>query len=114
MASFTPAQGGLSGTFHSVSLAGFAPFFPMDKRMITHKDWDIISVDNAKEIVEKGLIPILSTSYGLAISVKNDNITQKPFKDIVDYLIQVDKDRQRDIEERDNGINLLYDWDTIK
>lgn len=85
-----------------------------DKRMITHKDWDIISVDDAKEIVEKGLIPILSTSYGLAISVKDDNITQKPFKDIVDYLIQVDKDRQREIEERDNGINLLYDWDTIK
>lgn len=86
-----------------------------DKKMITHKDWDIKTVEDAKEIVELGLIPILSTAYGLAISVEDDNITQKPFRDICEGLRKAEEERLRSSGDLyGTGTNLYDDWDTIK
>lgn len=80
-------------------------FIFTDRRLITHSDWDIKYVEDAGEIINLGLIPILSTAYGLAISVKNDNITQKSFKNMFDYLREVDRDRKRQISGLDSQEN---------
>jgi len=80
-------------------------FFFTDRRLITHSDWDIKYVEDAGEIINLGLVPILSTAYGLAISVKNDNITQKPFKEMFANLREVDKERKRKISGLDSQEN---------
>ncbi len=89
-----------------------------DKKMITHFDWDIKSVDDVKEIVDRRLVPILSTSYGLAISVVNDDIPQKSFADLFDYLLKIDKKNRKggvwDDGGYDSETNLYNDWDVIK
>ena len=89
-----------------------------DKKMITYKDWDIKSVEDAKEIIDLGLIPILSTAYGLAISVNDDNITQKPFRDICEGLRKAEEIR---LKESNGGHRSKYndygsydDYDTWK
>lgn len=80
-------------------------FFFTDRRLITHSDWDIKNVEDASEIINLGLVPILSTAYGLAISVKNDNITQKSFKEMFANLREVDKERKRKISGLDSQEN---------
>ena len=75
-----------------------------DKKMITYKDWDIKAVEDAKEIIDLGLVPILSTSYGLAISVEDDNITQKPFRDICEGLRKAEEERKR----KNHGSHQLF------
>ena len=45
-----------------------------DKKLVSHQEWDIKSIEGIDDIIKKGLCPILSTSYGLAISVANENI----------------------------------------
>ena len=57
-----------------------------DIKLISHKEWNIRSIMDIDEIIDKGLCPILSTAYGLAISVENDNISMKPFKDIFEKI----------------------------
>jgi len=63
------------------------------------------------------LCPVLSTAYGLSISVTNDNIEKKPFRDIF-------KDRRGDKEDSQNkarslgrdygGFDYGDDWDAWK
>ena len=94
-----------------------------DKKMITYKDWDIKSVEDAGEIIDLGLIPILSTAYGLAISVEDDNITQKPFRDICEGLRKAEEERRKQnhsgyhsvsSSSRYNDYGSYDDYDTWK
>lgn len=93
-----------------------------DRKMITYKDWDIKAVEDAKEIIELGLVPILSTAYGLAISVEDDNITQKPFRDICEGLRKAEEERRKkshrtplSIYSSDyDGYDSYDDYDTVK
>lgn len=93
-----------------------------DRKMITYKDWDIKAVDDAKEIIDLGLVPILSTAYGLAISVENDNIIQKPFRDICEGLRKAEEERCKmshrtplSIYSSDHeGYDSYDDYDTVK
>lgn len=57
-----------------------------DIKLISHQEWDKKSVKDIKDVIDKGLCPILSTAYGLAISVTTDNIVRKPFRDIFDGI----------------------------
>ena len=86
--------------------------------MITYKDWDIKSVEDAKEIIDLGLIPILSTAYGLAISVNDDNITQKPFRDICEGLRKAEEIRRKESNgghrSKYNDYGSYDDYDTWK
>ena len=93
-----------------------------DKKTITHRDWDIKAVEDAKEIIDRGLVPILSTAYGLAISVEDDNITQKPFRDICEGLRKAEEERHKmshrttvSIFTSDyDGYDSYDDYDTVK
>lgn len=77
-----------------------------DKKLISHQEWNIKSIKDINDIIKKGLCPILSTSYGLSISVATDNIKKKSFRDIFDNI--------RKATEEDSTINLYEDWDAYK
>lgn len=77
-----------------------------DKKLISHQEWNVKSIKDIDDIIKKGLCPILSTSYGLSISVATDNIEKKPFRDIFDNI--------RKNKEEDNIMNIYEDWDAIK
>ncbi|MBR5237436.1 MAG: hypothetical protein IKV26_01860 [Paludibacteraceae bacterium] len=53
-----------------------------DVKHISTADWKQKNVVDIDKIKEKGLSPILSTAYGLSISVVDDNIETFPFEDI--------------------------------
>lgn len=92
-----------------------------DKRMISYKEWDTKSVEDIKDIVDKKLVPILSTAYGLSISVADDNITKKPFRDIfenmrkdeVNFHYQSEKDHPYD-SNYNTATSMYSDWDAYK
>ena len=92
-----------------------------DKRMISYKEWDTKSVEDIKDIVDKKLVPILSTAYGLSISVADDNITKKPFRDIfenmrkdeVKFHYQSEKDHPYD-SNYNTATSMYSDWDAYK
>lgn len=53
-----------------------------DIKLISRKEWNLKSIIDVNEIINRNLCPILSTAYSLAISTENDNIEMKPFSDI--------------------------------
>lgn len=59
---------------------------------ITYDSWQSKLFDNKAPFHELNMCPILSTAYGLSISVNNDNIIKKPFRDIF-------KDRRGDTKD---------------
>lgn len=91
-----------------------------DKKQISHKEWNVKSINDVDDIIDNELCPILSTAYGLAISTENDNIVMKPFKDIFENI--------RGVEEVHNkkttydtkfgsaygGFDYADDWDAWK
>ena len=89
-----------------------------DKKLVSHQEWDIKSIEDIDDIIKRGLCPILSTSYGLAISVANDNIEKKPFRDIFDSIRKIKEEeeyRERELFVARNRSTSAYDdWDTIK
>jgi hypothetical protein len=75
-----------------------------DKKIISFREWDVRAIDDIQKIVNLGLCPILSTSYGLAISVASDDIRRTPFSDIFDGFNNGDDD-----PDNDSGGDLPYD-----
>lgn len=101
---------GGGSTFRSLQV-GYHGF--KDKKLISYQEWDVKSVDDIQEIIKLGLCPILSTSYGLAISVASDNIERKPFKDIFENFRR--DDYEEPLYEHNNHRTSAYDdWDAIK
>lgn len=49
---------------------------------ISGKQWNMKCVVDSDKIQEKGLCPILSTAYGLSVSVIDDNIVCEPFDNL--------------------------------
>jgi len=66
--------------------------------LISYDSWKSKQFDDDTLFSNRALCPILSTAYGLSISVANDVIEKKPFRDIF-------KDRRGD--EDDNGSGRL-------
>lgn len=59
---------------------------------ISHKNWKSSAIHDLDTIIAKGLCPILSTSYGLSIHKKNDNIHCEPFRDIFSGIRTMNSD----------------------
>ena len=53
-----------------------------DKYIISYESWRSKDFDDQTLFMNRSLCPILSTAYGLSISMKNDIIKKKPFRDI--------------------------------
>ena len=89
-----------------------------DKKLISHQEWDTKSIEDIDDIIKKGLCPILSTSYGLAISVASDNIKKQPFRDIFENIRRIKEEEEaRELEiyeSRNRSISTYDDWDAIK
>ena len=82
---------------------------------IDYDSWKSKEFDNKDVFSNKEMCPILSTAYGLSISVATDAIERKPFRDIF-------KDRRNDEPEDSNtkfgkalgGFDYGNDWDAWK
>lgn len=61
---------------------------------ISDKEWRKKSVSELETIRSLDLCPILSTSYGLSISVIDDNIECKPFDDIFKHIRGIGSDKE--------------------
>jgi len=105
---------GGGSTFRKLQVAYFGF---KDKKLISHQEWDVKSIDDVQEIIKLGLCPILSTSYGLAISVATDNIERKPFKDIFDRIRSIEYEEEQqayDLHQNNRSYSAYDDWDAIK
>ena len=82
---------GGGSTFPSLreNIAGFR-----DKIYISYKEWRTDAVKDIDEIIKDDLCPILSTAYGLSISVPNDNITCRPLSDIFRSIRGVEEEKK--------------------
>ena len=91
-----------------------------DRKQISHKEWNVKSINDIDEIIDNGLCPILSTAYGLAISTENDNIVMKPFHDIFEKLRGVEEEHHHRSAHNSRfgsaygGFNYTDDWDAMK
>lgn len=76
---------------------------------ISGKQWNMKCVVDSDEIQEKGLCPILSTAYGLSISVIDDNIVCEPF----DALFAGLRDYEIDVRHstKKNKVQNKYHYD---
>lgn len=89
------------------------------RQQITPEVWNVKAVDQIDDIKQKGLCPILSTAYGLSISVANDNISRLPFKEVFKSLRGLVEEHQPTMRKlgeaisRD-GFDYGTDYDAFK
>ena len=108
---------GGGSTFPSLreNIAGFR-----DKIYISYKEWRTDAVKDIDEIIKDDLCPILSTAYGLSISVPNDNITCRPLSDIFRSIRGVEEEKKEYKPYRygraisDSGFSYGDDYDAWK
>ena len=92
---------------------------------ISQKNWKSSVIEELSTIVSLGLCPILSTSYGLAISRPNDKIICEPFRDIFSGIRQTKGMRKTEQPKKpkkvfghdiggSHGFNYMDDWDAWK
>lgn len=86
---------------------------------ISDKEWRTKAVKELNTIKGLGLCPILSTAYGLSISVPNDNIKCEPFHDIFKSLRgkkehKSEKSYVYGKKFSDTGFNYADDYDAWK
>ncbi len=92
---------------------------------ISQKNWKTSVIEELSTIVSLGLCPILSTSYGLAISRPNDKIICEPFRDIFSGIRQTKGMRKTEPPKKpkkafghdiggSHGFNYMDDWDAWK
>ena len=92
---------------------------------ITQKYWRSNEVKDIDFISSKGLCPVLSTAYGLAISRSNDNIICEPFRDLFSGIRQTkhkDKTKTKKIPKKifgqdiggSHGFSYMDDYDAWK
>lgn len=108
---------GGGSTFPSLreNIAGFR-----DNIYISYKEWRTDAVKDIDEIIKDDLCPILSTAYGLSISVPNDNITCRPLSDIFRSIRGVEEEKKEYKPYRygraisDSGFSYGDDYDAWK
>ena len=87
---------------------------------MSEKEWNTKSMEQIAEIIDRGLCPILSTAYGLAISTEHDDIKMKPFRDIFEGVRGAEEQRSQSenrwstFGEAYGGFNYADDWDAWK
>ena len=94
-----------------------------DMKLISYKEWNFRSIKDIEEIIDDGLCPILSTAYGLAISVENDKISMKPFRDIFEKMRDSEEENAHKKKSEYNstyrtfgrgGFSYTDDYDAMK
>lgn len=90
---------------------------------VSREAWDAKSILRMDEIHKKGLVPILSTAYGLSISVANDIIELDPLKELFRHMKGYEEDmkgKQPGVDGRSSfgsafgGFNYGDDYDAWK
>lgn len=89
------------------------------RQQITPEIWNTKAVNQIDEIKEKGLCPILSTAYGLSISVADDNIDRLPFEEVFESLRGDVEDNQASRRKfggaiSSDGFDYGTDYDAFK
>ena len=79
---------------------------------ISEKEWKTESVNEINRIKALGLCPILSTAYGLSISVPDDNIRCEPFREI--FVNIREADNLTAIDNHNNSFSYYDDYDAWK
>lgn len=103
------------GSTFSILRKGYEGF--IDVIHVSKKEWRTKSVIDMQKIEALGLCPILSTAYGLSISVPDDNIKCSPFRDIFETIRGAEEEKNHN----DNNFGSAYggfsyadDWDAWK
>lgn len=82
---------------------------------IDYGSWKSKEFDGKEIFSQKAMCPILSTAYGLSISVANDDIERKPFRDIFkDRRNDEPEDNNRELGKAYGGFDYGNDWDAWK
>jgi hypothetical protein len=84
---------------------------------ISKKEWRSECVVDMNRIESLGLCPILSTSYGLSISMTDDNIKCEPFRDIFKNIRNVKAEtnvKKSQFGQLYGGFSYADDWDAWK
>lgn len=88
---------------------GFNDVIPM-----TEKEWRRDAMVNIQSIGAAGLCPILSTAYGLSISVPDDDISCEPFRDIFKGIRGFKPACGSNYESDSERFDYSLDYDAIK
>lgn len=89
------------GSTFAILRRGYGGF--QDVIHISEKEWRTESVQELSTIKALGLCPILSTAYGLSISVTDDDISCEPFRDIFENLRSVEKESGHHVRKYEYG-----------
>lgn len=103
------------GSTFSILRKGYGGF--KDIIHISKKEWRTKSVIDMQKIDALGLCPILSTAYGLSISVPDDNIKCSPFRDIFESIRgaeEEEKHHDTTFGSAYGGFSYADDWDAWK
>ena len=107
---------GGGSTFHELR-KGYGGF--RDVIHISQKEWRTKAIIDMKKIEILGLCPILSTAYGLSISVPDDNIKCSPFRDVFESIRGLEEENSKKTVDSNfgsayDGFNYADDWDAWK
>ena len=85
---------------------------------ISYDNWKSKLFDDDALFMDSSLCPVLSTAYGLSISVATDDITKKPLRDIFAHIRGVKEEtgvkKGRKLGEALGGFDYGTDWDAWK
>ncbi len=81
---------------------------------ISYDNWKSKFFDDDELFNNKSLCPVLSTAYGLSISVASDNIEKKPFRDVFEKCRGYKEDSKKQFGEALGGFDYATDWDAWK
>ena len=87
-----------------------------ETHLISYDSWKSKQFDNESLFSNIALCPILSTAYGLSISVAHDNIVKKPFCDIFEDRRNDEREdgKKRELGKDFGGFDYGSDWDAWK
>lgn len=86
----------------------------MDVIPISEREWRSELIDDIDRISSKGLCPILSTAYGLSISMTNDHITRDKFKDIFKGVREAESMNQPQNSVHEPRADYYLDYEASK
>ena len=81
---------------------------------ISYDNWKSKLFDDDELFKNSSLCPVLSTAYGLAISVATDEISKKPFRDVFELSRGAQEESKKIFGEALGGFDYGTDWDAWK
>ena len=81
---------------------------------ISYDNWKSKLFEDDELFKNSSLCPVLSTAYGLAISVATDEISKKPFRDVFELCRGSKEEDKKKFGEALGGFDYGTDWDAWK